>query len=51
MTKGGSSLAPFHGNDSKIPADVLDLVKQKQEAIINGTFRVDINEGASPSGQ
>ena len=34
------------------PKDViLDLVKQKQEAIINGTFRVDINEAAPPSGQ
>ncbi|MBI3241414.1 MAG: BMP family protein [Chloroflexi bacterium] len=51
MAKGGSSLAPYHGNDSKIPADVLDLVKQKQEAIISGNFRVDINEGAPPSGQ
>ncbi len=51
MTKGGSSLAPYHGNDSKIPADVLELVNQKQEAIINGQFRVDINEAAPPSGQ
>ncbi len=51
MTKGGSSLAPYHGNDSKIPAEVLDLVNQKQEAIINGQFRVDINEAAPPSGQ
>lgn len=51
MIKGGASLAPYHGNDSKIPADVLDLVKQKQAALINGTFRVDINEAAPPSGQ
>jgi basic membrane lipoprotein Med (substrate-binding protein (PBP1-ABC) superfamily) len=51
MAKGGASLAPYHGNDSKIPADVLDLVKQKQEAIVTGQFRVDINEAAPPSGQ
>lgn len=51
MAKGGASLAPYHGNDSKIPADVLELVKQKQEAIISGQFRVDINESAPPSGQ
>lgn len=51
MVKGGSSLAPYHGNDSKIPADVLALVKQKQDAIVSGVFRVDINEAAPPSGQ
>ena len=51
MVKGGADLAPYHGNESKIPADVLDLVKQKREAIVNGTFRVDINEAPPPSGQ
>jgi basic membrane lipoprotein Med (substrate-binding protein (PBP1-ABC) superfamily) len=51
MVKGGASLAPYHGNDSKIPADVLALVKQKQDAIVSGQFRVDINEAPPPSGQ
>ena len=51
MVKGGADLASYHGNDSKIPKDVLDLVKQKRDAIVSGTFRVDINEGAPPSGQ
>jgi basic membrane lipoprotein Med (substrate-binding protein (PBP1-ABC) superfamily) len=51
LVKGGSSLAPYHGNDAKIPADVLALVKQKQDAIVSGQFRVDINEAAPPSGQ
>ncbi len=51
MVKGGAALAPYHGNDSKIPADVLALVKQKQDQIISGVFRVDINEGAPASGQ
>ncbi|MBI4770147.1 MAG: BMP family protein, partial [Chloroflexi bacterium] len=46
MVKGGSDLAPYHGNESKIPADVLDLVKQKRADIISGKLRVDINEGA-----
>lgn len=46
MVKGGASLAPYHGNDAKIPQDVRDLVKARQDEIISGKFRVDINEGA-----
>ncbi|MBA4375124.1 MAG: BMP family ABC transporter substrate-binding protein [Anaerolinea sp.] len=42
--KGGASLAPFHGLESKIPADILALVKTKEEAIKAGLFRVDIDE-------
>ncbi|KAF0111837.1 MAG: putative basic membrane lipoprotein [Chloroflexi bacterium] len=42
--KGGASLAPFHGLESKIPADLLALVKTKEEAIKAGLFRVDIDE-------
>lgn len=49
MVHGGADLAPYHGNDSKIPADVLALVKQKHDDIISGAFRVDINEGVPPS--
>ncbi len=41
---GGATLAPFHGNESKIPAAVLDAVKAKEEAIITGMFRVPIDE-------
>jgi len=44
MTKGGASLAPLHGWDAKLPADVRDLVKKKTEEIVSGKFRVDINE-------
>ena len=51
MVKGGASLAPYYGNESKIPQDVRDLVKQKQADIVGGKFRVDINEAAPPSGQ
>ena len=44
MVKGGASLAPYHGWDAKLPADVKDLVKKRQDEIISGKFRVDINE-------
>jgi basic membrane lipoprotein Med (substrate-binding protein (PBP1-ABC) superfamily) len=44
FAKGGAYLAPYHGNDSLIPADVLKKVTDKEAAIKAGTFRVDINE-------
>lgn len=49
MAKGGASLADYHGLESKIPADILDLVAQRQDEILNGLFRVDIDE-ATPAG-
>lgn len=49
MQKGGSSLAPYHGLDSVIPSDILDLVAQRQQEILDGLFRVDIDE-ATPAG-
>ncbi len=49
MGKGGASLAPYHGMDAKIPQDILDLVQQRQEEILKGLFRVDIDE-AAPAG-
>jgi len=42
--KGGSSLAPFHGTESKLPADLVQKVKDKEQAIKDGLFRVDIDE-------
>lgn len=44
FSKGGAYLADFHGNDSKIPAAILKLVTEKEQAIKDGTFRVDIDE-------
>ena len=44
FSKGGAYLADFHGNDSKIPADVLKKVQDKETAIKAGTVRIDINE-------
>jgi basic membrane lipoprotein Med (substrate-binding protein (PBP1-ABC) superfamily) len=49
MAKGGASLAPYHGMEENIPDDVLALVDQRQEEILNGLFRVDIDE-AIPAG-
>ena len=44
MAKGGASLAPFHNLESKIPADLLTKVQQKQSDIKAGLFRVDVDE-------
>jgi len=44
MVKGGATLAPYHGWESKLPAEVKDLVKQRTDDILSGKFRVDINE-------
>lgn len=42
--KGGATLAPFHNTESKLPADLVTLVKQREEEIKSGAFRVDIDE-------
>ena len=44
MGKGGASLAPFHNTESKLPSELVQKVKNKEKAIQDGTFRVDINE-------
>jgi basic membrane lipoprotein Med (substrate-binding protein (PBP1-ABC) superfamily) len=44
VAKGGASLAPYHNVESKIPADLLAKVKQKEADIKSGAFRVDIDE-------
>ena len=44
MGKGGASLAPFHGFEAKLPADLVELVKTKEAEIVGGLFRVPINE-------
>lgn len=49
MGKGGASLAPFHGTESKIPAELLEAVKAREAEIISGMFRVDVSE-AQPAG-
>lgn len=44
MAKGGSSLADYHGNDAKIPAEILELVETRYQEILDGMFRVTIDE-------
>jgi basic membrane lipoprotein Med (substrate-binding protein (PBP1-ABC) superfamily) len=44
MAKGGSRLAPFHGFEQKLPAEVIQEVRDLEEKILNGTFRVPIDE-------
>jgi basic membrane protein A and related proteins len=49
VSKGGASLASFHGLDSKISADLLKKVQDREAQIKDGTFRVDIAESAPTS--
>lgn len=44
MGKGGASLAPLHGHESWLPAELVELVREKEAEIISGLFRVPINE-------
>ncbi|MDI6770401.1 MAG: BMP family protein, partial [Anaerolineales bacterium] len=47
--KGGASLAPFHGTEGKIPADLLAKVREREQQIKDGLFRVDISEQQPPA--
>ncbi|HIE38532.1 MAG TPA: BMP family ABC transporter substrate-binding protein [Anaerolineae bacterium] len=49
MAKGGARLAPFHGMDEQVPSEILELVQQREEEIMTGLFRVNIDE-AQPAG-
>jgi basic membrane lipoprotein Med (substrate-binding protein (PBP1-ABC) superfamily) len=51
VAKGGASLASFHDNESKIPADLLATVKEREQQIKDGLFRVDIDEKAPASAE
>jgi len=44
VAKGGASLAPFHNTESKLPADLVQKVREREEQIKTGLFRVDIDE-------
>jgi basic membrane lipoprotein Med (substrate-binding protein (PBP1-ABC) superfamily) len=44
MAKGGSRLAPFHGFEKKLPAGVIQEVRELEQKILNGTFRVPVDE-------
>lgn len=50
MGKGGARLAPLHGFESKLPPDLLRLVREREEQIRRGLFRVPIVEEPPRSG-
>jgi len=49
MSKGGSYLAPYHKFDAKLPAEVKEMVEKRTQEILDGTFRVDIDESIPKS--
>jgi basic membrane protein A and related proteins len=49
MGKGGSYLAPYHAWEDKLPKDVKDMVAERTQAILEGTFRVPIDEATPQS--
>jgi basic membrane protein A len=49
MANGGARLAPLHEFETKLPADVLKLVKEVEGKILNGTFRVVVDESETVS--
>jgi len=44
MAKGGASLAPFHEFENKLPAEVIQEVRELENKILNGEFEVPIVE-------
>ncbi len=44
MAKGGARLAPFHEWEKKLPPEVVREVKDLEAKILNGTFRVPVDE-------
>jgi len=44
MSEGGSSLAPLGTFEGKVPADALALVAEREAAIKDGSFSVEIND-------
>ncbi|RUU11635.1 BMP family ABC transporter substrate-binding protein, partial [Mesorhizobium sp. M6A.T.Ca.TU.002.02.2.1] len=49
MAKGGSFLAPYHKFDKTLPADVKELVEKRKAEILDGNFRVDVDENTPVS--
>jgi len=44
MAKGGSRLAPFHSFEKTLPADVVKEIQDLEQKIMNGTYRVPVDE-------
>ncbi|MFQ5785459.1 MAG: BMP family ABC transporter substrate-binding protein, partial [Alphaproteobacteria bacterium] len=49
MGKGGSYLAPYHAWEGKLPASVTEAVDKRRQEILDGTLRVDVDEGIPQS--
>ena len=49
MGKGGSYLAPYHDFDATLPDDVKQMVADRRQEILDGTFRVNVDESAPRS--
>ena len=49
MAAGGSRLAPLHDWETKLPAEVLTLLHEKEQAILDGSLRVPVNESTPVS--
>ena len=49
MGKGGSFLAPYHAWDKKLSDEVKKMVADRRQEILDGTFRITINESAPKS--
>jgi len=43
MADGGSDLSPFHGLESEIPADVLEMINAARQDILSGELVVPLN--------
>ena len=49
MGKGGSYLAPYHAWDAKLPDEVKAMVAERTKEIMDGNFRVPVDEGTPQS--
>ena len=49
MGKGGSYLAPYHDFDATLPDDVKQMVDERRQEILDGTFRVNLDESTPRS--
>jgi basic membrane protein A and related proteins len=49
MGKGGSYLAPYHAWDDKLPDEIKAMVAERTQEIMDGTFRVPVDESTPQS--
>jgi len=49
MGKGGSYLAPYHAWEDKLSPETKEMVELRKQEILDGTYRVDINEAPPQS--